>query len=30
MNSHANSSIAMAIMDEARKQMGLGFPADRK
>jgi predicted dehydrogenase len=29
-NSHANSSIAMAIMDEARKQMGLVFPADRK
>ncbi|SDN41777.1 Predicted dehydrogenase [Paenibacillus sp. yr247] len=29
-NSHANSSIAMAIMDEARNQMGLVFPADRK
>lgn len=29
-NSHANSSIAMAIMDEARKQMRLVFPADRK
>ncbi|OCT14556.1 oxidoreductase [Paenibacillus pectinilyticus] len=29
-NSHANSSAAMAIMDEARRQIGLVFPADRK
>ncbi|CAG7637410.1 scyllo-inositol 2-dehydrogenase (NADP(+)) IolU [Paenibacillus solanacearum] len=28
MNSHAVSLIAMQIMDEARKQMGLRFPAD--
>ncbi|WNR44168.1 Gfo/Idh/MocA family protein [Paenibacillus roseipurpureus] len=28
-NSHATSSIAMAIMDEARRQIGLVFPADR-
>lgn len=29
-NSHRTSSIAIQIMDEARKQMGLVFPADRK
>lgn len=29
-NSHANSSAAMAIMDEARRQIGLVYPADRK
>lgn len=29
-NSHANSSAAMAIMDEARRQIGLVFPADLK
>ncbi|MDR6555583.1 Gfo/Idh/MocA family oxidoreductase [Paenibacillus qinlingensis] len=29
-NSHANSRAAMAIMDEARRQIGLVFPADRK
>jgi scyllo-inositol 2-dehydrogenase (NADP+) len=28
-NSHANSKVAIEIMDEARKQMGLVFPADR-
>ncbi|TXK84508.1 Gfo/Idh/MocA family protein [Paenibacillus sp. N3.4] len=28
-NSHANSLIAVGIMDEARKQMGLVFPADQ-
>lgn len=27
-NTHENSRIAMAIMDEARRQMGLVFPAD--
>ncbi|OPH59630.1 oxidoreductase [Paenibacillus ferrarius] len=29
-NSHANSLITVGIIDEARKQMGLVFPADRK
>jgi predicted dehydrogenase len=29
-NSHTNSSVVMEIMDEARKQMGLVFPADRR
>ncbi|MEW9702490.1 Gfo/Idh/MocA family protein [Paenibacillus sp. SI8] len=29
INSHANSKIVIEIMDEARKQMGLEFPADR-
>ncbi|RZT23617.1 Gfo/Idh/MocA family protein [Fictibacillus sp. BK138] len=28
VNSHANSSAVMEIMDEARKQIGLVFPAD--
>ncbi|MDD9266965.1 Gfo/Idh/MocA family protein [Paenibacillus sp. GCM10023248] len=29
-NSHRNSTIALQIMDEARKQIGLVFPADAK
>ncbi|GGI47064.1 putative oxidoreductase YulF [Paenibacillus marchantiophytorum] len=29
-NSHANSLITVGILDEARKQMGLVFPADQK
>ncbi|MCS7461050.1 Gfo/Idh/MocA family oxidoreductase [Paenibacillus doosanensis] len=30
VNSHANSLTTMEIMDEARRQLGLVFPADRK
>jgi hypothetical protein len=29
LNSHTKSLKVMEIMDEARKQMGLVFPADR-